>query len=314
MSERDFDKLRLIFMGTPEFAVPSLKILSLSGFQPVAVVTGPDKQRGRGRKVTPTAVKSAALSLGIETILQPNSVKYPDFAEEVTALRPDIIVVVAFRILPPSVFGAARLGAFNLHASLLPRYRGAAPIQRALMGGDTETGVTTFFLQRTVDTGNMILQWPTRVGPEENFGVLHDRMKLLGARAVLETTRRIAAGRAHTTAQDNRLATPAPKIRKEDCLISWKDDALSVHNHCRGLSPFPGAWTRHQDQRLKILSTSVVSGSAAPGTILEADQRLVIACGQDALEILELQQQSRRRMKTVNFLRGYTFRCGDTFY
>ena len=203
--------MRILFMGTPAFAVPSLEVLAAGGHLPCAVVTGPDKPRGRGRRMHPTAVKKAAERLGIARILQPESVKAPEFAEAVRALAPDVIVVVAFRILPPAVFEAARLGAFNLHASLLPRYRGAAPINRALMAGETESGVTTFFLKKAVDTGNIILRWPTRIGPNETATELHDRLMLLGARAVLETTRRIAAGARERTPPGRRPGQPRPK-------------------------------------------------------------------------------------------------------
>ncbi len=298
-------------MGTPEFAVPSLQVLSQGGLCPVAVVTGPDRPRGRGRRTTPTPVKMAAEALGIGAILQPANVNASAFAEEVRALQPDIIAVVAFRILPRAVFGASRLGTFNLHASLLPRYRGAAPINRALMAGEHVTGVTTFFLQDKVDTGNVILRWPTRIRPDEDSGIVHDRLKLLGARAVLETARRIASGRAHALPQDATLASPAPKIFKEDCRVPWHKAANEVHNHCRGLSPYPGAWTRHGSQRLKILATRPAAGSGAPGEVLEEHPRLRIACGAGAVEILRLQRQGHRRMEVAAFLNGYILPPGE---
>ena len=297
-------------MGTPAFAVPSLKALARGGFRPMAVATGPDKRRGRGGRTSPTPVKAAAEALGMRTILQPPQVKAPSFAEAVQALQPDIIVVVAFRILPRTVFGAARLGAFNLHASLLPRYRGAAPINRALMAGETETGVTTFFLQDRVDTGNVILRWPTRIDPEETAGMLHDRLKALGARAVVETTRRIAEGRAHTAPQDACLATPAPKIFVDDCSIAWDRPAAEVHNHCRGLSPTPGAWTLHGTHRLKILRTRTTRGADHPGTVLENRSQLVVACQSGAIAVLRMQQAGRRPMDAEKFLRGYALPKG----
>ena len=304
--------MRILFMGTPAFAVPSLEVLAAGGHLPCAVVTGPDKPRGRGRRMHPTAVKKAAERLGIARILQPESVKAPEFAEAVRALAPDVIVVVAFRILPPAVFEAARLGAFNLHASLLPRYRGAAPINRALMAGETESGVTTFFLKKAVDTGNIILRWPTRIGPNETATELHDRLMLLGARAVLETTRRIAAGRANALPQDGAQASPAPKIFRDECRIPWHLSAASVHNHCRGLSLYPGAWTLHGAHRIKVLSTrmSDVRVAGAPGTATVHKGRLHVACGTGAVEILSLQGEGRRRMRAADFLNGYDLPTG----
>ncbi len=298
-------------MGTPEFAVPSLRRLVEHGYTPVAVVTGPDKPRGRGQKVSPTPVKQAALDLGIETILQPGSVRDPEFVRAIAELKPDVMVVVAFRILPPEVFTLARKGAFNLHGSLLPKYRGAAPINRAIMEGETETGVTTFFLEQAVDTGNIILQRPMSIGPEETAGDVHDRMMELGADAVLETVRRIEAGDVRPLPQDDALATPAPKIFKEDAHIRWDQPAERVHNQVRGLSPYPGAWTRHGEVLLKVYRTRITSGSGDPGTVLQADDRLVVASGTGAVELLEVQQEGRRPLPAREFLRGYPLRVGD---
>ncbi|QXD16427.1 methionyl-tRNA formyltransferase [Rhodocaloribacter litoris] len=306
--------MRIVFMGTPAFAVPSLERLVAHGYRPVAVVTGPDRPRGRGQKHTPTPVKEAARRLGIETILQPESVKDPAFAAAVAALKPDLIVVVAYRILPPAVYQTARLGAFNLHGSLLPRYRGAAPIHRAVMAGETETGVTTFFLQEKVDTGNIILQKRLSIGPDETAGEVHDRMMELGADAVLETVRLIEAGRANATPQDDRLATPAPKIFKEEARIPWDRTAAEVHNHIRGLSPQPGAWTLHGDTLLKLYRSRRTEGAGTPGTVLEAGDRLVVACGEGAVEVVELQREGHRRLPAPDFLRGYPLREGDRLH
>ncbi len=302
--------MRIVFMGTPAFAVPSLERLVEHGYRPVAVVTGPDRPRGRGRKPTPTPVKEAALRLGIDRLLQPESVKDPAFADEIAALAPDVLVVVAFKILPPAVYTQARLGAFNLHGSLLPRYRGAAPIHRAVMAGETETGVTTFFLQQQVDTGAMILQRPMAIGPDETAGEVHDRMMYLGADAVLETVRRIEAGAAVAQPQDDTLATPAPKIFPEDARIPWARPAGAVHNHVRGLSPHPGAWTCHGETLLKVYRTRQAAGAGTPGTVLEAGPRLLVACGEGAVEVLELQQEGRRRLKAAAFLNGYDLPAG----
>ncbi len=246
----------------------------------------------------------AAERPGIATILQPESVRDPAFAAEIEALSPDLIVVVAFRILPPAVFEAARLGAFNLHGSLLPRYRGAAPINRAIMAGDTETGVTTFFLKEKVDTGNMILQAPLSIGPDETAGEVHDRMIMLGADVVLETVRRIEAGTVQPFSQDDEQATPAPKIFKEECRIPWEKDAATVHNHIRGLSPFPGAWTMLGGTLLKVYRTRMAEGSGLAGTVLRSDGELIIAFGSGAVHVLELQQEGRRRLDARAFLSG----------
>ncbi len=297
--------MRIVFMGTPEFAVPSLEILAENDYRPVAVVTGPDRRRGRGRKLQPTAVRQAAVRLGIQTLIQPGSVKDPAFAARIKELQCDLQIVVAFRILPREVFTCAKLGAFNLHASLLPKFRGAAPIQRALMAGATETGVTTFFLKPAVDTGNIILQWPTTVPQNETAGSLHDRLACLGARAVLETTRRISTGRVQEYTQEDALATAAPKIFRDDCRIQWTKPAEDVHNHCRALSPYPGAWTPWKSRRLKILGSRVTEGRGIPGSVLQSDGRLVIACQTGAISVTHLQAPGQRVLGVQDFLNGH---------
>jgi methionyl-tRNA formyltransferase len=307
----DSPALRIIFMGTPEFAVPSLERMVEAGYRPVAVVTGPDRPRGRGLRVEPTPVKIAAQRLGLQPILQPESVRDPAFAEAIRALAPDVIVVVAFKILPPDVYTQARLGAFNLHASLLPRYRGAAPIHRAIMAGETETGVTTFFLNPQVDTGEIILQKRTSIGPEETAGELHDRLMLLGAEAVVETLQLIERGQAQPKPQDETQATLAPKLTREEARIPWDSPAFVVHNHIRGLSPQPGAWTLHEGRLLKLYRSRPTEGRGTPGTVLKTDQQLIVACGKDAVEILELQQEGRRILPADAFLRGYALHPGD---
>lgn len=298
-------------MGTPDFAVPSLEQLAEAGYTPTAVVTGPDRGRGRGQKVTPTPVKRAAQRLGIDRILQPESVRDAAFAEEVAALEPDVIVVVAFKILPPAVYTQARLGAFNLHGSLLPKYRGAAPINRAVMEGETETGVTTFFLREKVDTGDVILKKRMAIGPDETAGEVHDRMMHLGAEAVVETVRRIEAGDVATEPQSDEEATPAPKLFREDAQIPWARDAEVVHNHIRGLSPYPGAWTLHGDTLLKVYRSTLAEGDGAPGEVLEAGGRLVVACGDGAVELQVVQQQGRQRLDAAAFLNGYDLAPGE---
>jgi methionyl-tRNA formyltransferase len=303
--------MELIFMGTPEFAVPSLTQLVEAGHKPVAVATGPDRPRGRGQEVTPTPVKTAAQEAGIDRILQPEDVTDDAFAEAVADLNPDVIAVVAYKILPPKVFTTAAEGAFNLHGSLLPKYRGAAPINHAIMQGETKTGVTTFFLEPSVDTGDMILKKEMDIGPNETAGEVHDRMKVLGGEAVVETVQQIEAGTVDPQPQDDSKATPAPKIHDDDCEIPWPKSGEDVHNHIRGLSPYPGAWTMHGDTRLKLYETRRADGEGAPGEVVEADDRLLVACGDDAVEVVSIQQPGRQRLGARDFLNGYDLSVGE---
>jgi len=291
-------------MGTPDFAVPSLEALVAADLRPVAVVTGPDRPRGRGQVLQPTAVKQAALAAGIEHILQPEDVKDPGFADQIRELKADVMVVVAFRILPEAVFSAARLGTFNLHGSVLPAYRGAAPINRAIMAGDTETGVTTFFLQQKVDTGNVILTRTMPIGPNETAGEVHDRMMMLGAEAVVETTQRILSGTAEATAQDDTLASPAPKIFRDDCEIDWTRPDEEVHNLVRGVSPVPGAFTFLGGKRLKVYRSERRQQSGAPGATLSVQDGWIVACGSGSIELIEVQAEGKQRMSGRDFVRG----------
>lgn len=303
--------LKIVFMGTPDFAVPSLDALVENGYRPAAVVTVPDRPRGRGQEVQSSAVKIAAERHGLR-ILQPEQLDSPDFIGELAGIEPDIIVVVAFRILPPEVYSLARLGAFNLHASLLPRFRGAAPINRAIMAGEIETGVTTFYLEPSVDTGAIILKHRTSIGADETAGELHDRLAEIGARAVVETVEHIEAGTAEARPQEDERATRAPKIFREDARIAWDRPAEEVHNQIRGLSPYPAAWTHHDQTLLKVLRTEQARGSGEPGEILEADEDgLIVACEEGAVKILEVQREGRDRMPFDRFLRGYDLRPGD---
>ena len=265
-------------------------------------------------------MKKEALARGIDTILQPESVKDDAFAEAVADLDPDVIAVVAYRILPPKVYTHATNGAFNLHGSILPKYRGAAPINWAIMNGESETGVTTFFLQEKVDTGDVILKRRMSIGENETAGEVHDRMMMLGADAVVDTVRQIEAGTVETESQDGEEATPAPKIFTEDCETPWDRPAQDVHNHIRGLSPYPGAWTVHNGTRLKLYASRVadstdlpddVPAEAAPGTVLRADDQLLVACGEGMVDIVTLQQPGKRRHDAVDFLNGYDLAPGE---
>jgi methionyl-tRNA formyltransferase len=299
-------------MGTPDFAVPSLNALVEAGHRPVAVVTVPDKPAGRGQRVRMSAVKQAAERHGLP-LLQPESLRDADFQSALAAREPDIMAVVAFRILPAEVYGLARLGAFNLHGSLLPAYRGAAPIQRALMDGVTETGVTTFLLRPQVDTGDVILRRRVPVGPDETTGDLHDRLAEIGAEAVVETVRRLAAGNVQTEPQDDTAASPAPKIFRDDARINWARPATAVHNHVRALSPFPGAWTLLGEETLKVLRTRLAADDPGgePGSVSIIDGRLVAACAEGAVEVLEVQREGRRRMDATAFLLGAELPSGS---
>ena len=296
-------------MGTPQFAVPSLHALVEAGHTPTTVVTGPDRARGRGQNMRPTAVKKAAQEQGITDILQPESVRSTAFADALRERDPDCFVVVAFKILPAEVLSIPSKGAFNLHGSLLPRYRGAAPIHRAVMNGDTETGVTTFFLEPAVDTGDIILKKQMPIGPNETTGDVHDRMMHLGAEAVVETVEQIEAGTTSRTPQDDTHATAAPKVHAEEAAIPWKKSASTVHNHIRGLSPIPGAWTLHDDTRLKVyrsaLSDQPCPDDAAPGTVVRANDMLLVACGEGCIALEMLQQPGRQRLEVDAFLNGY---------
>ncbi|MCC8175207.1 MAG: methionyl-tRNA formyltransferase [Bacteroidales bacterium] len=312
------DYPRIVFLGTPEFAVESLNALVDNGFNVVGVVTMPDKPAGRGHKMFQSPVKLRSLELGIP-VLQPVKLRDPEFIEQLQALQADLFIVIAFRMLPEVVWRMPRLGTFNLHASLLPRYRGAAPINWAVINGDTETGVTTFFLSHEIDTGDIIAQERVAINPEDNVGDVHDRLMALGARLTVDTVRQIVDGTLHTIPQDQLItagepATPAPKIFKDTCRIDWTQPAERIHNLVRGLSPYPSAWTELVDAAgntitAKILATarkevlSSLQDSDQVGHI--QDNTLVVTCG-DAreLEIVILQPSGKRPMDAASFLRG----------
>jgi methionyl-tRNA formyltransferase len=292
-------------MGTPEFAVASLQAISRAGHRILSVVTVPDQPQGRGLKTHSSDVKKAAEAMGLP-ILQPVSLRDPGFLDALSDLSADLYVVVAFRILPREVFALAPHGAVNLHASLLPRYRGAAPIQWALINGDAVTGVTTFRIQEKVDTGNMIMQRSLPVPPEMTAGELHDALAAMGAEVLVESLRLIDTGKCEMTAQNDGDATPAPKIHRGTAHIDWSSPALSVHNLVRAMSPYPGAWTESGDSTLKVLRTRNTGrpGSRSPGALVIDGSRLYVSCSDELLEVLELQQQGRKAMDAAAFLRG----------
>jgi len=311
--------MRIVFMGTPEFAVPSLKILHEHKYDIRAVVTSPDKPRGRGQQVSFTPVKELALQRGFQ-VFQPDNLKDSGFINEIGNLKPDIIVVVAFRILPQEVFRIPRMGSFNLHASLLPKYRGAAPINWAIINGETETGVTSFLLEEKVDTGSVVLQARVRIGPDETAGDLHDKLAEVGAEIVLQTVRLMELGKTQPRQQDHALASPAPKIMKEHCRIDWKSSAQQVHNFVRGLSPTPCAWTKHRETLLKIYRTSLIGSVSGASEKKEAGhvvhvggEDFIVQTGDGIVKLLELQQEGKKRLPVGEFLRGYAVRAGDKF-
>lgn len=303
-------KLRIVFMGTPEFAVPSLEILLDHGIEVAGVVTATDKPGGRGRKeLLQSPVKRFAAERGLP-VLQPEKLRDPEFLEQLRALNANLQVVVAFRMLPKSVWSMPEYGAFNLHGSLLPKYRGAAPINWAIIRGEKITGVTSFFLQETIDTGNIIFQESLEIGPDETAGELHDRMMRLAAEVVLKTVRAIADGPVKTTPQDDVQASLAPKIFHETCMIDFGQSTAEVHNFIRGLSPYPGAWTMFRGQTLKILRAEVLqTPHSYPSGRYFSDKKnfLQISTADGFVRLFELQLEGRRRMGVKDFLNGLNF-------
>lgn len=308
------EDLKIVFLGTPDFAVESLKRICEGGYNVVGVVTMPDKPAGRGKHITASPVKEYAVSRGLK-VLQPERLKDDVFVSELRSLDADLFVVIAFRMLPEVVWQMPRLGTFNLHASLLPRYRGAAPINRAVMNGDTETGVTTFFLKHEIDTGDVIAREKISIGPDENVGSVHDRLMVLGAELVVDTIEHIIKGDLQTVPQSELQGepTPAPKIFKDTCRIDWSKTAREIHNHVRGLSPYPAAWCsldagNISQGMVKIYATKVVDNDApgVPGrvSVNRAAGTISVECGTGRLEILELQAPGKKRMPTADWLRG----------
>ncbi|NNC94984.1 MAG: methionyl-tRNA formyltransferase [Chitinophagales bacterium] len=303
----DKEQCRVVFMGTPEFAVESLKAIHEAGYNVVGVITAVDKPAGRGRSIQQSAVKKYAVEHELE-VLQPKNLKNKDFIADLSALEADLFAVVAFRMLPEVVWSLPPKGTINLHASLLPDYRGAAPINWVLINGEEESGLTTFFIEKEIDTGKIILQNKLKIGENETAGELHDRMKVAGAELLLETVDSIFSGSYTQYDQDpEKYKNKAPKLFKENCRIDWDKDATTVHNFIRGLSPFPGAWTKLGDKILKIYRSKVdeetESGIAGEITVTE-DSKLNIACGEQWIEVLELQMEGKKRMASSEFLKG----------
>lgn len=299
--------MRIIFMGTPEFAVPSLEILVKNGFEVLAVVTAPDKPAGRGLKVSESAMKKFALEHSLK-ILQPQKLKDPRFLEELKSLRPDLQVVVAFRMLPEEVWSLPPFGTINLHASLLPDYRGAAPINWAIINGETETGLTTFYIEKEIDTGNIIFQEKMEIGFEETAGELHDRMMMAGAELVLKTVQAIEKGEAPSIRQPHSISPKhAPKLSREITKIKWDQPALKVYNLIRGLSPYPGAWTILDGKVFKIYRAGKFfkAPDKPAGTFIFSKRDLRIATPDGYIIPKEVQLEGKKKMGIDEFLRGY---------
>jgi methionyl-tRNA formyltransferase len=309
--------MRIIFYGTPEFAVPSLQILIENNFDVVAVVTAADSPAGRGLQMKFSPVKEYALSQNIK-VLQPHKLKDPFFLEDVKSLKPDLQIVVAFRMMPQVLWSLPPLGSFNLHGSLLPQYRGAAPINWAIINGETHTGVTTFFLQQEIDTGNIIFQEKVPIEERDNATTLHNKMMHIGAALVLKTARAISNGEVNTTPQNNvnnQELKSAPKIFKETCAINFNNGVDTVNNFVRGLSRYPAAYTYivskdSEKLQLKIYSTQkeYMQMNVAPGN-MQTDGKtfLKFACNNGWLHVLELQLQGKKTMTVQEFLRGFKF-------
>lgn len=321
MSNED-KKIKIVFFGTPEFAVASLDRILKDGWDVAAVVTMPDKIAGRGHKLIESDVKKYAVEHGLK-VLQPEKLKAPEFVDELRAIGADLFIVIAFRMLPEVVWAMPRLGTFNLHASLLPRYRGAAPLNWAVINGDTETGVTTFFLKHEIDTGDIIEQRKVEILPTDNVGDVHDRLMALGADMVAHTVNDIAAGNVEPQPQPEGEFIPAPKIFKETCRIDWHQPAVKIHNLIRGLSPYPAAWCEMEEIRsrgkysdVKIYQSELLAdmpedslkpiNDLKPGEVCVTKDRLFVKTGEGMLEIISLQPAGKKRMNADAFLRGYT--------
>ncbi len=314
------ESLRIVFMGTPEFAVKTLEALVDGGYNVVAVVTGPDKSVGRHQsELKPSSVKQYALSKGLP-LLQPEKLKDENFLKALKEYKADLQIVVAFRLLPEEVWGMPRFGTFNVHAALLPQYRGAAPINWAVINGETLTGVTTFFIDKDIDTGRIILQKTLEISHEDDAGKVHDELMLLGADIAIETVDKIIKGdgRVEALPQDeiltpNKVLNKAPKIFKETCQISWEKDDKTIYNLIRGLSPSPGAWTlmttpKGEKLTLKIFKSSLSltpSDNLKPGSIVVNKNEIYVATTTNFLRLEELQQVGKKRMPAKAFLNGF---------
>ncbi len=304
--------MKIVFFGTPEFAVASLDALVKAGYDIAAVVTMPDKIAGRGHKLIKSDVKVYAEEHGLR-LLQPEKLKSDEFVSTLREIDADLFIVIAFRMLPEVVWQMPRLGTFNLHGSLLPKYRGAAPINRAIMNGEKETGITTFFLRHEIDTGDMIEQRSTPIHDDDNVGTVYDRLMNMGADMVVHTVESIEKGTLTLQPQPDGEFIPAPKIFKEDCEIDWTKPAVEIHNQVRGLSPYPAAFTTITDINGKEINAKIfqtaISGPVAhevtSGEVKVEDKKMYVSTGDNWLEIISLQPAGKKRMLTKDYLLGY---------
>lgn len=308
--------MKIIFMGTPEFSVGALKSLYNAGHEIVAVFTQPDKPKGRKRELTPPPVKVEAQNLNIP-VFQPNSVKTEEAADLVESFNADVIVVVAYgKILPENILNATRLGCINVHASLLPRHRGASPIQWSIVVGDEVTGVTTMQMDKGLDTGDMLLSAQTPITADDDGGTLHDRLSVMGAELIVETLEKLELGEISPKKQDETLSTYAPIITREMGKIDFSKSATEIHNLVRGFTPWPAAYTYFGGKRLKVLKTEVapINTNEQPGTVIFCDKKILVACGEyTAIELKELQLEGKSRMSSETFLNGAHIEKGETF-
>ncbi len=314
MSKVSGKDLRIVFMGTPEFAVPSLRALVEGGYNVVGVVTTPDRAAGRGQKIYECDVKREAMRLGLP-ILQPEKLRDEAFVEAYRALNVDLAVVIAFRMLPQVIWAMPRLGTFNLHASLLPEYRGAAPINHAIMNGDKVTGVTTFLLNEKIDQGAILMQRSVDIGDEECVGELYERLMMLGPELVMESVERLATGDVTPLEQehiDESTLRPAPKIFKQDCMVDWSRDGASIVNFVRGLSPYPAAWCNlvgedGERSTAKIFECRFMAGGSLAVGEIESDNRgyIRVGCSDGVIDILSIQLAGKRRMSVKDLLLGF---------
>lgn len=311
--------LRIIFMGTPDFAVATLKALVEAKKNIVAVITAPDKPAGRGRKINQSAVKKYAVATGLD-ILQPTNLKDPDFLNELKVLNANLQIVVAFRMLPKQVWAMPKFGTFNLHASLLPNYRGAAPINWAIINGESQTGVTTFFINEDIDTGAIIKQQSLEISTKTSAGDLHDKLMNLGSKVVVETVEMIENDDIHTLIQKEGTYKPAPKLNKDNCRIKWENSPELIYNHIRGLNPYPGAWTilenNNEKIELKIYESEIIDDvhELEIGELLITKKRIMVALKNGLLEIKDLKLAGKRRMDTISLLNGYEFHNGSKMF
>ena len=312
--------MRIVFIGTGEIGVPTLRALLDSEHEVVALVTQPDKRVGREQSIEPPPIKKEITrSGGFQTpkafgagksplleVLQPAKIKDPQTIEEIRDFAPDVIVVVAYgQILPRAVLEIPRLACLNLHASLLPRWRGAAPIQATIATGDCETGITVMYMDEGLDTGDILLQRSVEILPNDTGGSLHDRLARIAPEALLESLRLVAAGNAPRIAQDNARATHAPKLKREHGQIDWSESAEAIERKIRAYNPWPGAFMKVDRQNLKVFSASVVDLNGRPGEVLRSDKDLIVATGKGALSLAEVQLEGKRRMSAAEFLRGH---------